>query len=687
MGRGKISDYIYIIFNRCRQLSLLLAFFFIYSTSFSQIDDLCVETRNKKAIKLYNDAINIINYDYKKGYILLKEAIIIEPDFIEVYYLLGEINYRNALHALSDIHEIQMLERYYSRAEKNFLKVTELCPSYYNYSSYFYLGEFYYDSKDFKKAQFNLLKFTSKSSLQSVEMDKAKAMLENVNIYLDLTENPVFFNPHYVEGICTKADEFLPYISPDGQYAFYTKRYKEMRLKAYVAEDVEEFTYSVRKETVDSLLCVYSKGNKMLLPFNDGRNQGGVSITIDNNHLYITICEFTRVGNKPYNNCDIYVSHLIDGKWSELINLGDSINSNNTWEGQPSISADGNTLYFASAREESIGGIDIYKTEKNKEGKWLKAKGLGLKINTKGNDKSPFIHSDNHTLYFSSDGRLGMGGFDIYFSKLQDNNKWTEPMNIGYPINTNDDDLGFIVSTNGQKAYFSSNKLSGVGGWDIYSFDLYDKARPKKVLFVKGQLVDEKGEILVDAKVELKSITSSKITEGLVDRMTGKYAVAVSVLKNEEFIMTVKKKEYSFTSQYINPYDEEFEEPKEVDFEVKKIEKGTNVKLNNIYFAFNSDSLDNRSKIVLDNFFEFLIENEQLKIRIDGHTDDIDTKEFNLDLSVRRAKAVHDYLKNTGIRKDRLKYTGYGETKPVADNNSDEGRALNRRTEFVILKK
>jgi outer membrane protein OmpA-like peptidoglycan-associated protein/tetratricopeptide (TPR) repeat protein len=686
MNRGQVLDHI-INYVKYRQLVGLLVFFLYFTPSYSQVKDLCVPVKNKKAVYYYEEAIKVIDYNYKQAYFLLHEALKIEPYYVQVHFVLGEVNYQKAINALTDIHEIQMLERYYSRAEKSFLRVIDYCPSHNDYIAHYFLGEFYYDSKQYKKSAFHLNEFVINSKKDSYEKKKAKSMFDSVNAFLNLVENPVLFNPVILKGVSTKADEFLPYFSPDAQHVFYTRRYKHNSKNSYTTSYFEEFTYSDLISLSDTFAEIYTQGQKMPFPFNDGRNQGAVSLTIDNNQLYITICEFTRINNEPYKNCDIYVANKINGNWTELINLGDSINGKNTWEGQPSISADGKTLYFASARENGFGGIDLYRSTINNEGKWTKAENLGSTLNTAKDDKSPFLHTDNHTLYFSSNGRLGMGGFDIYLSRLNNEGIWSEPLNIGYPINTMEDDLGFIVNTNGEKAYFSSNKLKGAGGWDIYSFELYKEAQPKKVLFVKGHLFDEKGELIVDADVELKSIQTSKITEGIVDKMTGKYAVAVSVLKNEEFIMTVKKKDYAFTSEYIDPHEEEYEDPADVDFEVKKIEEGVKVELNNIYFAFNSDTIDNRSKIVLDNFREYLFENESLKIRIDGHTDDIDTKEFNMDLSIRRAKAVQDYLISSGIQRNRISFKGFGETVPVSDNISNEGRALNRRTEFVIIEK
>jgi len=229
--------------------------------------------------------------------------------------------------------------------------------------------------------------------------------------------------------------------------------------------------------------------------------------------------------------------------------------------------------------------------------------------------------------------------------------------------------------------------LSEDGGWDIYSFELYEEAKPEKVLFVKGQLIDAEGNELTDASLELKSAKTKRVTEGLVDKISGKYAVAVPIEKDEQFLMTVRKNEYAFSSQFINPDEEDFSKPVSIDFEVKPIEVGTTVKINNIHFATNSYELKETSKFILDNFLEFLNENSSIKVEIHGHTDKVGNDQENLVLSKNRAKAVSDYLVEHGIGSTRLSSKGFGEDLPVASNETEEGRALNRRTEFVIVEK
>ncbi|MBR3947573.1 MAG: OmpA family protein, partial [Bacteroidales bacterium] len=373
--------------------------------------------------------------------------------------------------------------------------------------------------------------------------------------------------------------------------------------------------------------------------------------------------------------------------------LGPNINGVKTWESQPSISADGKTLYFASIRESNIGfdpdnpTSDIYYSTKDEKGNWTKAKNLGSKINTPGNEKSPFIHSDSQTLYFSSDGHLGIGGYDIFFSKFRDGD-WTKPVNIGYPINTKNNDLGFVVNTQGTKAYFASNKLNGKGGWDIYAIDLYKEARPEKVFLVKGQLVDDNGYALSDAKLEVKNTRTEEVSEGVVDAETGHYAVAVTAKnENDDFLMVVKKEDYSFSSTLIEPTEETFEKPIEVNFEVKPIEAGKSVQINDIYYATASYEINQKSYAVLNEFAEFLKSNPTVKVEIRGHTDNIGSAQTNITLSNRRAQAVYDYLLSKGVPKTNVSYKGYGPNMPIADNRTEAGRAKNRRTEFYILSK
>ena len=278
-----------------------------------------------------------------------------------------------------------------------------------------------------------------------------------------------------------------------------------------------------------------------------------------------------------------------------------------------------------------------------------------------------------------------MGGYDIFYSRLKDDGTWSTTVNIGYTINSPDDEVGFFVSTDGQNGYFASNKLKGVGGWDLYSFDLYDKAKPGKVLFVSGTVKSETETEMAQTRIELKNMETKKISEIPLDSITGKY-VAVAPFNND-YIMTVKKEGYVYETRYIARADSIYRMPAHLDLEIQQIELNKSYRINDIYFAFNSFDLTGESQAVLDLLIEFLVENPSIYIEIQGHTDNIGNDADNLKLSANRAKSVYNYLIANNIAPKRLTYKGYGKTVPVASNDTEEGRAKNRRTVFVIIRK
>ena len=513
------------------------------------------------------------------------------------------------------------------------------------------------------------------------DYNRATDLLNYSKFYINMIQHPVPFKPVVVEGISTSENEYLASFSPDNLIAFYTRVKKIMPDRNSLVQTPrlkEVFMYSDEIEP-----GLYGEGEEMPDPFNIYDNEGGASLTADNNQLYYTVCK--KNSQSGYENCDIYFSENVNGEWSKIKPLSDKINKANSWESQPSISTDGKTLYFISDRQGGYGGYDIYKSTMEDNGEWGAPVNLGPTINSKGNEKSPFIHPDGITLYFSSDGWPGMGGYDIFYSKLDDNGAFSKPVNLGYPINSPDNEIGFFVSTDGTKGYFASNKFSGKGGWDLYSFDLYEEARPEKVLFIKGTVKDESSTLPVKAKIELRNVETKKVSEIPLDTNTGKY-VAVTPFKND-YVMTIKKEGYVSESKYIAKTDTVFSAPANIDMDIKPIELNKSYRINDIYFDFNSFQLNPESKIVLDQFIEFLNFNPSLDIEIQGHTDNIGNDAENLKLSANRAKAVYDYLVQMGISSERLTYKGFGKTKPVATNETEEGRAKNRRTVFLITKK
>ncbi len=638
-------------------------------TTLSQETDLCPEYKNNRADKVYDKAIKAFRQrDYSLSIGLLNDVIDIEPDYVDAYFVLGLIYIKERRMNLSE-------------ARENFLKVVQICPTYDVYA-YYHLARIAYGSQDYGAAYDFISIFLEDVDLIKSDEDYNDAvMLQDFSkFYNELLSNPVPFNPRPVPGISTEYDEYLSIISPDDEMALFTRKIKIPPSRDNITPQMsfkERFFFSNRENDE------FTRGDLMPFPFNKHDNEGGATITIDNKMLFYTLCKYTE--DRRYYNCDICYSENINGTWTLIESIGENVNRNNSWESQPSITSDGNTLYFVSDREGGYGGYDIYITRKDSTGTWSFPQNLGPVINSTGNEKSPFIHTDSQTLYFSSDGWMGLGGYDIFYSKLNEDDSWKIPKNIGYPINSQDDDVGFFVSTDGHYGYFASNKFEGFGGWDLYSFDLYEEARPEKVLFLKGIINDPERKGFKNTIVELKNIESKRIKEIPVDTLTGEY-VTVVPFKND-YIMTVKKKGYVQESKYISKINPQFAKPIDVFVDLKQIEVGKSYRLNDIYFDFSSFDLKPESMNIIDEFYQFLMTNPSMKVSIQGHTDNIGNKEDNQLLSENRAKSVFQYLIKLGVGISRIDYKGFGESKPIDTNATEEGRAMNRRTEFVIIEK
>lgn len=638
-----------------------------------------------KVLKLFEKGTSYWQTDNNKAKSLIFKAIEEEPQWVEPYYYLARNYYRKAQIIQYDTRKISGLNRLLNRATDNFEKIIQYCPSHDGYKSHYYLGKIYYEGGNLS-GTYKFLSFYMKNVNERDWLPKTKIMYEKCTAYQRLVNNPVNFNPKSVEGICTENDEFMPLIAADGTYMLFTRKQFKKSPGDFNQQYTEEFHISKFLEWDSAGNPVFDVSSQMPPPFNEGNNEGAASITIDNKTMFITVCrQIEMPDGRPYKNCDIYQTKTLYGKWSGFEKLGNGINGITTWEGHPTISPDGKTLYFASYRPDGIGGIDIYFCTKDSTGNWSAPKNMGEPINTELNEKSPFIHPDNESLYFASDGHPGVGGYDIFLArKLKDT--WDQPINIGYPINTEKDESGFVVSTDGQYAYFSANTLESKGGYDIYGFELPENAKPNKVLFIKGKLIDGDGAMIKDADVEIKNMNTNKVNFGIVDQNTGKYAIALSTKNEDNYIMTVKKQNYSFTSTIISP-DSDSTAGKlnmELNFAMKKLSVGAKTRLNNILFNTNSSELTELSTAMLDNFALYLKDNPQIKIRIEGHTDDIADADFNMKLSKKRAQRVYRYLIKKDIKRGRMTYDGFGETKPVATNDTEKGRAKNRRTEFVV---
>ena len=472
-------------------------------------------------------------------------------------------------------------------------------------------------------------------------------------------------------GINTENEEYLPFLSLDGGILVFTRRYPKDDPVPHIEED---FFYSLR-DTAGA----WTQAVLFPPPINSGQNEGALSISPDGRYLFFAGC-----GREDgWGSCDIYASVRKGNGWGKVFNLGKPVNSM-YWESQPCMSSDGKTLYFASNRPGGFGGSDIWMSQISETGVWSEPVNLGSNVNTPGDENSPFIHPDGETLYFASNGHPGMGGFDLFLSRRESGNRWSAAQNLGYPINTYSDETTLSVNAQGDTAYFSSDNLKGYGKEDIYSFCLYDQARPTTVSFMKGHVSDlETGQPLA-ARFELISLKSGLVRiESHADRQNGEFLVCLPT--DEAFALNISCPGYLFYSAHIALDSRYKAEPMHMNIRLQPIQPGAVVILENIFYDSEQYQLKDESIAELDKIYRFLINNPSLRIEIGGHTDNTGSVSFNQELSSKRAQAVAGYLVQRGIAPHRVKAVGYGFDHPIGDNRTAEGRAKNRRTELKIL--
>jgi len=389
--------------------------------------------------------------------------------------------------------------------------------------------------------------------------------------------------------------------------------------------------------------------------------------------LYYTVCN-----QGGYGSCDLYYSKLDGKNWGPKKNMGAMINSS-AWDAQPSISGDGNTLVFASARPGGMGGKDIW-IAKKVNGKWQKPKNAGPTINTRFNEEAPFLHYDGTTLYFSSDGHQGFGKHDFFLSRKNNEGDWTKPKNLGKGINTPEGDVGFYVDARAEKAYFASERKGGYGGLDIYSMTLPDSLKPLPVNYLLGKIIDKSTKRALKADVRLVDVENNKILfEDNVDHFL------IPIVPGKNYALISEKEGYLFDSRNFQPTKSSKSEPFEVIAELEAFKQDQVVRLSNIFFDVDKFNIKLSSIVELKTVIQVLKKNPSMRIEISGHTDNTGSDTHNKELSQNRANAVVNYLVEKGIDKRRLVAVGYGASKPSTSNETVEGRARNRRIEMRIL--
>ncbi len=457
--------------------------------------------------------------------------------------------------------------------------------------------------------------------------------------------------------------EYYPSITINDSILVFTRRGANVR---------EDFFSSTMKDKT------YGKAGLLEGELNDEPYKGALHISQDGEWLIFA----ADYGPRGYGGYDLYISYWTPQGWSQPENLGENINTE-AWESSPSLSPDKKTLYFSSTRYGGYGQGDIYVSHRTNKG-WSPALNMGPQVNSPGGEIAPFIHADNETLYFTSDGLLGYGGTDLYMLKKDHRTgKWGAPRNLGYPINTIDDEGGLFVAADGKTAYYSSDRTDSRGGLDLYKFELREDVRPARTLYVQGFVYDEKTKKGLPSSVELIDNNTNTTRTKVQTDETGFYFITLPV--GNDYTFTVNRQGYLFFSKLYELSKERSDSTYKMDIPLQPIEMNASVTLKNVHFETNSTKLVPVSLVELDKLLQLLNENTQIKVLITGHTDNVGAPADNLKLSNNRAKAVADYLISKGIDAKRLTWKGLGETKPVADNKNEEGRAKNRRTEFTIV--
>ncbi len=621
-----------------------------------------LHTQSKKAEKYYIEASQEYTLgNYIQAELLLIKAIKADEYFQEAYLLNAEVKSKLG-------YPLDAIDFYKSGLSIN--------PNSYPNEHYF-LAKLYLKEGLYSGALESFTTFLNFTNIKQNIKEDAEFQLQNCLFALEAIKHPQAFELiNLGANINTKNPEYFPTLTVDNQFLLFTRR-----LDTQSQGVQEDFIGALKKN--DSIWNISFPINELNTPF----NEGAACLSADGKTLVFTACESFDdygAGRKGYGSCDLFFTRKIENRWSNPINMGEPINTSN-WESQASLSSDGKSIYFVRAQKKGQGHSDIYRADLDKNAYWTKPVKLNTNINTNKNEQSVFIHPDNQTLYFSSDGHTGMGGKDIYMSKWDSETQdWGIPINLGYPINTHKDESSILVSPDGDLAYFASDRPEGFGELDLYSFHLPENVQPQKITYFKGIVYNAQTQEHLRASFELIDIENGRqITNSFSDSEDGSFSFVLNL--GRDYLLNVSRPGYLFYSDHFllqkvfsnqNPFIK--------DIPLQPIAVNEKVALKNIFFETDKSILQKTSEIELGKLILFLNNNSTVHIEIQGHTDSVGTAEYNLILSIERAKTVYDFLVEHNISPKRLKYKGFGQENPIADNNTEESRAQNRRTEFIV---
>lgn len=611
---------------------------------------------NRKAVQLYEKAFQKANENLtKEAVTLLQEATTADENYADAWIALGrlQLELKNYPYSVVCFKRAQFIDLNYFKpfwlsyaaglaGTGDFLKALEIT-------------EKFIDQVKPTGTQLELALIRKRSYAFAVQQEKEQ----------QAEKNPVSFAPKNLgASVNSKMSEYLPSKTIDGTQLFFTRR----------VDTYNEDFYSATRQNASN----WETAQPLRGSLNTPQSEGAMMISQDGTWLVFTGC----YRPDSYGGCDLYISYKTKEGWSAAKNLGNRINSDQ-WESQPCLSPDKRELYFASRRPGGLGGSDIYVSRLQENGQWSDPENLGPGINSSADEQCPFIHADNQTLYFTSSHWPGYGDDDLFLVRKVAEGKWSTPKNLGYPINTIDREGTLFITADGKTAYYASERKDSYGGLDLYSFELNPSIRPFETRWVTGKVSDKKTGIGIPATLELTDLQNGQIISRVKTDSLGNYLLTLPT--GRDYAFTVNQKGFLFNSDQYFLKNGTVDSAVVKNIELQPIEKNASIVLKNIFFETNRFELTPASLVELDKLVILLLENPTIQIEIGGHTDNVGKAETNLLLSENRAKSVVDYLVAKKIEARRVSYKGFGLTKPIADNNTEAGRALNRRTEMKIV--
>ncbi len=614
-------------------------------------------TKSNKALKAYQKAeAAYFQRDYKLAEDQLIKATKRDDEFIEAWMLMGAIHYD---------------QKTYNQAVVAYTKVLDIDSASIP-MVYYMLGDLYYELEEYHLAARHYSSYLKFYGISEIRRRLAGQSLKHCKMAIEAIENPSNLPVNMGPLINTTADEYINFVDETESSLFVTRKELES-IDAHGRKQFSENFYLSLKHNGD-----WPSPKALNLSWLGQYNAGSMSLSVDGRSMYFTGCYWPG----GLGSCDLYLSQKLGESWQVPMNMRRPINTND-WESQAVLSSDASRLFFASRRTGGKGGSDIWMSKKLNNGNWSPPINLGDSINTPDNEMAPFLHADGKTLYFSSNGHGGLGGYDLFVSRQDGVGRWQGVVNVGHPLNTSSDEINMFLNLEGTKAWVSSNRYGGYGGFDIYEVETDERMKPGRVVFFKGLVMDTNDRKPLDARVLVSDLQMGMSVDSTrADPISGYFMLALHPSKH--YAINITYPGYLFYSENLD-FISDTASSVEKEFLLKPLEKGKSIVLNNIFFDFNSSELKVSSQVELKRLYLLLRDNPSLKIRISGHTDNIGTDAYNQKLSLERALALRDYLLERAIDSERIEVLGHGSEKPLNTNDTEGGRAVNRRIEISIL--